>query len=74
MDVSQESLEIVRMIINLAHTLKIGVVAEGVEKEVQEKLLSTLGCEFGQGFLFSPPLDEAAVEKKLAENEFERRG
>ncbi|MDK2957882.1 MAG: hypothetical protein PWQ57_3380 [Desulfovibrionales bacterium] len=74
MDVSQESLEIVRMIINLAHTLKIGVVAEGVEKEVQEKLLSTLGCEFGQGFLFSPPLDQAAIEEKLSGCDFERRG
>jgi diguanylate cyclase (GGDEF)-like protein/PAS domain S-box-containing protein len=65
MDVSQESLEIVRMIINLAHTLKISVVAEGVEKGVQGMILSSMGCEFAQGFHFSRPLSRARAEAYL---------
>ncbi len=43
-------------IVNLAHTLGLKVVAEGVEKETQLKTLTDLGCDFAQGFLFSRPL------------------
>jgi len=49
--------ELVRVIINLAHTLKMDVVAEGVETEEQLKHLQTLGCEFAQGYFFAKPLD-----------------
>jgi diguanylate cyclase (GGDEF)-like protein len=49
--------ELVRVIINLAHTLKMDVVAEGVETEAQLKHLQDLGCEFAQGYFFAQPLD-----------------
>jgi diguanylate cyclase (GGDEF)-like protein len=51
-----ESLEIVRAIISLAHTLHMAVIAEGVETAEQATLLRELGCEFGQGYFFSRPL------------------
>ena len=49
--------EIVRTIVALAQILGMQVVAEGVELADQLSVLKELGCEFGQGFLFSPALD-----------------
>lgn len=58
-----ENKAIVKAIINLAHTLNLKCIAEGVEKEFQRDYLAELGCEFGQGFMYSPPLSEdKAVE------------
>jgi EAL domain-containing protein (putative c-di-GMP-specific phosphodiesterase class I) len=52
-------MEIVRTIIAMAQILGMQVVAEGVELTDQLNILRELGCEFGQGFLFSPGLDPA---------------
>ncbi|MBI9111571.1 EAL domain-containing protein [Maridesulfovibrio ferrireducens] len=62
---SPENVEIVKAIINLAHNLGLYVVAEGVETEQQETLLRNMGCEFGQGYLFSKPMKLAKVESFL---------
>ncbi len=48
--------EIVRAIVNLARTLGLKVVAEGVETESQRDLLRRLECESGQGFFFAKPM------------------
>jgi EAL domain-containing protein (putative c-di-GMP-specific phosphodiesterase class I) len=47
---------IAKSIINLAHDLDLLVVAEGIETEEQRKLLADLGCDIGQGYLFSQPV------------------
>ncbi|MBA2700350.1 MAG: EAL domain-containing protein, partial [Chloroflexi bacterium] len=47
---------IVDAVIALAHGLGIGVVAEGIETERQAELLRDLGCDLGQGYLFSRPV------------------
>jgi diguanylate cyclase (GGDEF)-like protein/PAS domain S-box-containing protein len=54
---------IVRSTIALAHSLGLRVIAEGIENKRQLQRLRTLGCEYGQGYLFSPPLccDDAEV-------------
>jgi diguanylate cyclase (GGDEF)-like protein len=62
-----ESLEIVRSIITLAHSLGKQVIAEGVETEEQLALLRSLGCEYAQGFFFSKPLETEAAGKLIAD-------
>jgi diguanylate cyclase (GGDEF)-like protein len=59
---SPDAATIIAAMINMAHTLRKEVVAEGVEREDQFRLLEQLGCEKVQGFLFAPGLtaDEAA--------------
>lgn len=52
-----ENLEIVRAIINLAHNLGLKVVAEGIEEAKQHGELNALSCEYGQGYLFSRPVE-----------------
>ena len=49
--------ELVKSIINLGHSLSMHVVAEGVETPEQQEKLKQLGCDFGQGYLYSRPLD-----------------
>jgi diguanylate cyclase (GGDEF)-like protein len=62
---SERSREVVRTMVNLAHTLGLNVVAEGVEKPEQLEALRAMGCEEVQGYLFARPLDPAATEALL---------
>lgn len=57
-----ENSEIVRTIMTLANNLGMEVVAEGVETEEQLAQLRTLKCEYGQGYLFSRPVNAEAAE------------
>ena len=52
-----DNLKIVEAIVQLAQALKLEVVAEGIETEWQAQQLVNLGCTYGQGYWFSPPLD-----------------
>jgi EAL domain-containing protein (putative c-di-GMP-specific phosphodiesterase class I) len=58
-----EGLTLISIIINLAHSLKLKVVAEGVETEEQSRLLRLLTCDEMQGFFVSEPLTAAMFEK-----------
>jgi len=60
-----ENLEIVRAIIQLATSLRMDVVAEGVENLNQQGILQGLGCEYFQGYLFARPLPEDKAEEFL---------
>lgn len=48
--------QIIKAIISLAHNLGLEVTAEGIETRQQMQFLSSLGCDYGQGYLFSKPL------------------
>lgn len=56
---------IVRHSIELAHDLGMTVVAECIEEEAQLEILRAMGCDFGQGYLFSRPLDRDATFASL---------
>ena len=56
---------IVRSTVALAHSLGLPVIAEGIESPEQLRHLRELGCEFGQGYLFSPALDAAGTRSLL---------
>ncbi|ABX03278.1 MAG TPA: GGDEF domain-containing protein [Herpetosiphon sp.] len=58
----QRSLAIVRTIINLAQTMQLATIAEGIETAEHIQVLRELGCQAGQGYFFSPPvpLEQAA--------------
>lgn len=59
---------IVSAIVDMAHTLSLGVIAEGVETETQRDALRGLGCEMAQGYLFGRPAPgDIALERLLAE-------
>jgi diguanylate cyclase (GGDEF)-like protein len=59
---SSRSYPIVKAVIELAHSLKMQVIAEGVEDEDQMQLLRELKCDCIQGFLFSRPLSPEEIK------------
>ena len=59
---------IVRTISTLARNLGMEVIAEGIETEEQYRELRQLGCEYGQGYLFSQPVGKEAVLLLLAQD------
>ena len=65
MSEANDNAEIVRTIVTLARNLGLEVIAEGVETEHQNNQLKSLGCDYGQGYLFSRPIAEQNVPPML---------
>lgn len=68
-DITQDpnSASIAQAIISMAHSLKLSVIAEGVETEAQLNFLRKRGCDDIQGFYFSKPVPAAEFEQMLRE-------
>lgn len=58
---NEKSYKLVETIISIARTMEMNVVAEGIETEEQEAVLTRLGCDYLQGYLFSRPLPAEQV-------------
>ncbi len=56
---------LVEGIVRLARTLEVEVIAEGIETETERELLAGMGCQFGQGYLLSVPVDATAASAML---------
>ncbi|GLZ80855.1 bifunctional diguanylate cyclase/phosphodiesterase [Actinorhabdospora filicis] len=65
MATDEGDLAIVRAVVDLSRHFGLSVVAEGVESEMTLALLTDIGCDIGQGFLFSRPLSEERLEAWL---------
>jgi len=68
MEIKDRHFQLVRTILTLARTVNLRAVAEGVESTPQLLALRKLGCEFGQGYLFSRPLPSTEIEALLERN------
>ena len=66
-DCDPEKIEIIRTVVALAWNLSMDIVAEGVETKKQMYQLQALRCEYGQGYLFSKPVDSQKAEALLSE-------
>ncbi|HEY6896521.1 MAG TPA: PAS domain-containing protein [Rhodocyclaceae bacterium] len=68
-DRDEEDAQIVKTILALGQTLRLKVIAEGIETRRQAQLLLSLGCDTAQGYLFSHPLEADGLEHWLAQND-----
>ena len=62
---NEKDFRLVELILDIARSLKVPVVAEGVETEKQLQLLKDAGCDLVQGFYFSRPLPAAEFERTI---------
>ncbi|MBE9044081.1 EAL domain-containing protein [Pleurocapsales cyanobacterium LEGE 10410] len=60
-EINNTNYDIIKAIVDLAHSLGLDVIAEGIETEAQLEILRSLGCEYGQGYLFAYPLNSDDV-------------
>ena len=63
---SREDAAIAQQLVAMAHALGISPVAEGVSTAEQAQTLHGMGCDFAQGFYFSPPQPVTAIDGMLA--------
>jgi diguanylate cyclase (GGDEF)-like protein/PAS domain S-box-containing protein len=62
----KDDVEITRAIIALGRSLKMRLVAEGIERDEQQAFLEAVGCDEGQGYLFSKPLASEPMARLLS--------
>ena len=66
-DVDDEAFKLTRVIVRMARTLHLSVIAEGVERASQVARLRRIGCEMAQGFYFARPLSAAGMSAQLTD-------
>ena len=64
--VDEQDLELVKIILHIAHQFGLRVVAEGVEDRESLEMLRSLGCDYVQGYYISRPLPLEEFESWLA--------
>ena len=61
------NVKVVEAILALAPNIGLEVTAEGIETIEQAEQLRKLGCQYGQGYFFSPPLDKEGIQRLVGE-------
>jgi len=61
MQADKTASDVVELIMTMAHKMKYRVIAEGIETPRQLERLVELGCEYGQGYYFSQPMEAKAA-------------
>ena len=62
-ELMSEGTSLVPTIMELARTMRVGVIAEGIEHRVQAEALVALGCILGQGYRYSPPVPATTFDE-----------
>jgi len=72
--ISEQRLALAEGIVQIARTLRLEVIAEGIESEVQRDLLTSMGCRFGQGYLLAMPMGahQAETLARVGSHQFPR--
>jgi len=68
MTTSMKDKSLINAVISMSHALGLKVVAEGIKTQQQHELLRILGCDYGQGYLFSKPLSVEDMTNFLSTN------
>lgn len=68
LEADSDNMALCEVIIVLAHKLGLNFIAEGIETRKQRDLLIAVGCDYGQGYLFSKPLSAMDFEAFVREN------
>ncbi|WP_163909912.1 putative bifunctional diguanylate cyclase/phosphodiesterase [Pseudomonas frederiksbergensis] len=68
---NRDSAELVKAIISMAHSLRLSLIAEGVEENFQQEFLQRYGCQSAQGWLYGKPVSQEDFENLLL---FQDRG
>ncbi|HEX9027499.1 MAG TPA: bifunctional diguanylate cyclase/phosphodiesterase [Clostridium sp.] len=68
--ISQDSKSILEAIVQLAHTLNLEVIAEGIETSEQSRILKEIKCDIAQGYYYNKPISSEEIEKVLTSNYF----
>jgi EAL domain-containing protein (putative c-di-GMP-specific phosphodiesterase class I) len=71
--VNNDNVAIVKAIVGLAHSLRMSVVAEGVETSEQFETLRAINCDEVQGYLFSHPIEASHMTQLLLEHNNTKR-
>ena len=72
-DVRSDQLSLVSAVVNMARSLSMRTIAEGVEVEAERAALATIGCDGVQGYLYGPPQPASVVEPLLGGSPVRRR-
>jgi EAL domain-containing protein (putative c-di-GMP-specific phosphodiesterase class I) len=67
LDTSEDAQAICGAILSIAHRLSLDAVAEGIESEQQLAFLTKHGCQFGQGYYFSRPIEPDAIASLMVD-------
>jgi len=63
-DRSEQTKKVIACVVDIAHTLNLQVVCEGVEQQAHVTFLKDIGCDCGQGYYFSRPVTQEAFSDK----------
>ncbi len=66
---SKQDSAIVKAIVALAHSMEMKVIAEGIEELEQYRLLREIGCDYGQGYLFSPAVPAEVLQEMIVQKQ-----
>lgn len=67
---NSKELVLCQAIITMAKSLGMTIIAEGIETKQQQDLLTTMGCDYGQGFYFSKPVRASAISQLITQQSF----